>query len=93
MALSAAAKVELDMMVGCNFLFVLGVGCCGVLGAGENHHVCLLRFGVNGSCYLLVKKPSICGLVQNFTSLHASSVQVLCKFHSSSVHVQCKSIA
>jgi hypothetical protein len=55
------------------------VVCC---RAGENS-VCLLRFGVNGSFYLNTKKISVCRLVQNFTSLPASSVQVPCKFRAS----------
>ena len=82
MASVAAAKVDLDML-GCRVMFC--VVCC---RAGENF-VCLLRFGVNGSFYLNAKKISICRLVQNFTSLRASSVQAPCKF----VHVPSKSVA
>ena len=47
--------------------------------------VCLLRFGVNGSFYLNAKKFSICSLVQNCTSLCASSVHIC----ASSVHILC----
>jgi hypothetical protein len=45
--------------------------------------VCLLRFGVNGSFYLNAKKISVCSLVQNCTSLCASSVHIC----ASSVHI------
>ena len=38
---------------------------------------------MNGSFYLNAKKISACRMVQNFTSLRASSVQVLCKFCAS----------
>jgi hypothetical protein len=45
--------------------------------------VCLLRFGVNGSFYLNAKKISVYSLVQNCTSLCASSVHIC----ASSVHI------
>ena len=51
-SVAATAKVELDS-------FVLCVGCCGIFGATENYRMCLLRFGVNGSFFLLGKKPTV----------------------------------
>ena len=54
--------------------------------------MCLLRFGVNGSFYLNTKKISLCRLVQNFTSLRASSVQAPCKFRASSCMCNAKAL-
>jgi len=65
--------------------------CRDVFGAGENS-VCLLRFGVNGSFYLNTKKISLCRLVQNFTSLRASSEQAPCKFRASSCMCNAKAL-
>ena len=45
--------------------------------------------GVNGSFYLNAKKKRICRLVQNYTSLRASCVQVPCKFRSCAMQKHC----
>ena len=81
MASTAAAKVELDS-------FVLCVGCCGIFGATANYRMCLLRFGVNGSFFLLGKKATMCSLVQNLTSLRKSPMQVAYKFRTPNLY-QC----
>ncbi len=82
MASVAAAKVELDMLGGRVMFYVV---CC---REGEDF-VCLLRFGVNGSFYLNTKKISLCSLVQNLTSLCASSVQAPRKLNARAMQKRC----
>ena len=70
--------------------FVLGVGCCHVFGVGENHRVCLLRFGVNGSFYLLVNNLAYVAWYKTLQVCVQVCVQVPCKFRASSMQVPCK---
>jgi hypothetical protein len=68
---------------------IMTLFCC-ASGVAVATIVLLVKIGVGMDLfYLNAKKTSVCRLVQNFTSLLASSVQAPCKF----VHVQRKSVA